>query len=108
MALASDTRWWDSNEVLMELQRGSIVRSKAGRDKGGFLAVLSFELDSCLLCDGKERPLERPKRKNVKHLAVTGIVLEEERLVNNARIRKALREFRDADSGEEIMCPNRI
>jgi len=82
----------------MELQRGLIVRSKAGRDKGGFMVVLSFERGSCLLCDGKERPLDRPKRKNVKHLAVTNESIGEEQLANNARIRKALYSFCTADS----------
>ena len=57
------------------LEKGSIVRSLAGRDKDGLLAVMEITDDAVTVCDGKERPLENPKRKNPRHLADTGFRL---------------------------------
>ena len=57
---------------------GQIVCSKAGRDKGYFMVVVEEGDGFVFVCDGKERPLERPKRKNIKHIAFTNTVLEEE------------------------------
>lgn len=77
----------------MAYQRGRVVRSAAGRDKDKFLAVVGWEEEAVLLADGKERPLERPKRKNVKHLAATNYLLTEEEMTTNRALRKALRAF---------------
>ena len=78
----------------MEWKRGQVVRSKAGRDKDSFLAVVAIEPPCALVCDGKQRPLERPKRKNLLHLAPTGTVLPEECLATNRKLRAALDQFR--------------
>lgn len=90
---------------------GRVVRSTAGRDKDTFLAVVGMDGEACLLCDGKERPLNRPKRKNPKHLAATNWLLTEEQMNTNRALRKALREL--AERGpkaerEACTCPNRI
>lgn len=78
----------------MEWKRGQVVRSKAGRDQGSFLAVVAAEPPFALVCDGKQRPLERPKRKNLLHLAPTGTVLPEECLATDRKLRAALDQFR--------------
>ena len=50
-----------------------IVKSEAGRDKGTFHVAVGAD-DRCVyICDGKERKLEKPKRKNVKHISPTEI-----------------------------------
>lgn len=77
----------------MELTHGSIVRSRAGRDKGNYLVVTAIEDNAVLICDGKERPLERPKRKNLKHIAVTTAVLGADDMANNRALRRALRSY---------------
>ena len=79
----------------MELKRGQVVRSLAGHDKGDFLTVLELSPPYAVVCDGKRRPLERPKRKKVFHLAPADTVLPEEALKTNRQIRTALRPFRD-------------
>lgn len=85
----------------MEVKRGQVVRSLAGHDKGAFLTVLELssrgkdKAPCALVCDGKSRPLERPKRKKLFHLASTAVVLPEEALKTNRQIRSALRAFRD-------------
>lgn len=80
---------------------GRIVASKAGRDKNHFLVVVGQEDGYLFVCDGKERPLERPKRKNVKHLSFTNTVLEENSFITNKQLRKALAVYKDRCSKEE-------
>lgn len=82
--------------------RGQIVRSKAGRDKGDFQIVLSTDGVFATLSDGKRRPLERPKLKKAMHLAPTKTVLNEESLLTNRQIRRALREYRTGAETEVI------
>ena len=80
---------------------GRIVCSKAGRDKGYFMVVVEEGDGFVFVCDGKERPIERPKRKNIKHIAFTNTVLEEESSITNKQLRKALAIFRDRHLEEE-------
>lgn len=68
-----------------------VVRSLAGRDKGRLLAVLEAGEKTVLLSDGKERPAERPKLKNRRHVEPIQKSLSEENLTYNSRLRKALR-----------------
>lgn len=75
---------------------GQIVCSKKGRDKGYFLVVVGIEDGAVFVCDGKERPLERPKRKNIKHVSFTNQVLEQESFKTNKSLRKALAVYRDS------------
>ena len=72
------------------LKRGSVVRSLAGRDKDSLLAVVEVTEDGVLVCDGKERPVERPKKKNLRHVGETGTELPEEAIGRNGALRKAL------------------
>ena len=72
---------------------GRIVMSKAGRDKNKAQVILKVTENYLLVCDGKERRLERPKRKNAKHLKFTNAYLKAHQLETNRAIRKALNEF---------------
>ncbi|MDU7338209.1 MULTISPECIES: KOW domain-containing RNA-binding protein [Clostridium] len=75
----------------MDFVRGLVVRSLRGRDKGEFLVVLEVCGKEVILCDGKRRPLEKPKRKNLIHLAATNTLLSS--MNTNREIRCALRRF---------------
>ena len=77
----------------MDIQKGQIVISKAGRDKGYSLAVLEVGKDTVTVVDGKERPLERPKRKNIKHVAVTKTILSDSEMETNRKLRRLLRNY---------------
>ena len=44
----------------MDISKADIIVSMAGRDKGGLFYVLRV--------DGKQRTMENPKRKKLKHL----------------------------------------
>ena len=75
---------------------GRVVCSKSGRDKGYFLAVVKEEDGFLFVCDGKERPLNRPKRKNPKHLALTNTVLDKSSYSTDKSLRRALAVYRDS------------
>ncbi len=77
----------------MDLKRGLIVLNKAGRDKGRFFVVMEAYDKEALICDGKYRKLDSPKKKNIKHLAATKTVLLENEIETNKKLRKALRAF---------------
>ncbi|MDR2647368.1 MAG: KOW domain-containing RNA-binding protein [Oscillospiraceae bacterium] len=74
----------------MEYERGMVVRSVAGRDKGYLLCVIGETRDCVLVCDGKERKLQKPKRKNKKHIQSVAFTLPEGTLRGNKRLRKTL------------------
>lgn len=80
---------------------GSVVFSRAGRDKGRFFTVVEIVDDTFVkLADGDLRRLENPKLKKLKHLKNTGDTLDAigEKLKNgvkvyNAEIFSALRRY---------------
>ena len=72
------------------LERGRVVISLAGRDKGKLLAVMQEEKNRVLICDGKERPVDRPKSKNIRHVEITQASLSEAEIATNRALRKAL------------------
>ena len=78
---------------MTEYVRGLVVRARAGHDKGDFLAVLETRDGWAIIADGKRRPLTKPKRKKLIHLAPTGTVLSEEQMETNRKLRNALRSF---------------
>ena len=47
---------------------GSIVVSLRGHDKGRLYLAVGEENGYLFLCDGKRRRLEKPKRKQIKHI----------------------------------------
>ncbi len=72
---------------------GRIACSMAGRDKGCFMVVLDTKEGKAFVCDGKHRPLERPKLKNIKHLKFTNAYLEKKQFATNRSLRRALNEY---------------
>ena len=91
----------------MEIVVGSVVYSKAGRDKGRYYMVVrpGSQPEHFLIVDGETRRLERPKLKKAKHLKNTGAVVEkiadklkEDKLVHNSEIRSALKTYNGTKS----------
>jgi ribosomal protein L14E/L6E/L27E len=70
--------------------RGMVVKSIAGRDKNRLLVVAEVTQAHVLVIDGRERPIQRPKRKNARHIFPAGHMLPEETLRFNNPLRKAL------------------
>ena len=55
---------------------GNIVVSTAGRDKDRIYLIKSIDGDFAMLVDGNFKKLQNPKRKRLKHLKQTGIVIQ--------------------------------
>ena len=72
---------------------GQIVYSKAGRDKGKALIIISSSDLGVFVVDGKERPLERPKLKNIKHLEFTDFCLSDNEYRSNKALKAALKRY---------------
>ena len=84
----------------MDICIGSVVISKAGRDKGRSFIVVAEENEFVYLCDGDLRKSDCPKKKKRKHLAATNIVcdyigdkIKDKKKVTNTEIRRALSEL---------------
>ncbi len=83
------------------LQKGQVVKSKAGRDKSRVFVIVDIIDDSfVLIADGDLRKLSSPKKKKIKHLVVYNTVLEEfanmlksNEKINDATVRKLLEPF---------------
>ena len=74
----------------MKLKVGQVVKSTAGHDKGALFVIAGIEDKKVLLCDGKERPLEKPKKKNLKHIEICEAQIEKELMASNSKLRKTL------------------
>lgn len=78
---------------------GSVVLSTAGHDSGNYFVVVEIESDNYVkICDGKLRKLDKPKRKKIKHLKDTFVVIDElankfeaKEVVHDKNIEKALK-----------------
>lgn len=89
----------------MEVDKSSLIVSKAGRDKGQLFYVIDTDEQYVYLADGKSRKLEKPKRKKRKH--VEQVPRTESRIaekirngekVLNSELRKELASFSQKQS----------
>lgn len=85
----------------MDIKNGIVVRSEAGHDKGELMLLLATDSKSALVCDGRQRRLEKPKRKNLKHIKATSFTLSEEETQSNKRLRKALFKLKNSPENQE-------
>ncbi len=75
----------------MEIERGSLVYSIAGRDKGSLFLVLKRDGDFVYLADGDLRRVESPKKKKLKHINKTNTLMDADfESISNSDIRKML------------------
>lgn len=71
------------------IEIGTVVLSRAGRDKGSFFMVVEIvDGNFVRIVDGDVRRLETPKLKKIKHLKNTGEILVSiaEKIKNSTRI----------------------
>ena len=74
----------------MKFCKGELVVCTAGREKNRILCVKDFDEKYVYLCDGKERKLCNPKRKNPKHVMKTDKKLSDSMFSTDRALRKAL------------------
>ncbi len=70
--------------------RGQVIKSAAGRDKDYLMTVVGFDDKFVYVCDGKERRIGNPKRKNPKHIEMTDFSVTEADMNSDRSLRKAL------------------
>ncbi len=80
------------------IEVGRVVVSTAGRDKGELLVISEICGDGyVMLLDGGSRKIANPKKKKIKHLKATEVLLEEladkilKKTILDAEIKKALK-----------------
>lgn len=66
----------------MDIVKGVVVKAAAGRDSGRYFIVVNYEDNFVWISDGKTRKLEKPKKKNIKHLQFTDTVADIEKITN--------------------------
>ncbi len=70
---------------------------KAGHDKGQMYFIVKEETEFVYLVNGATRPVEKPKKKNKKHIQPVKRIpqevcnIMEERLPENQKIKKAIK-----------------
>ncbi len=72
-------------------ERGTVVIPSCGRDKGMAMAVVKAEETVVWLVNGKQRPLSRPKRKNIRHITFTEQQISGSSMATDRELRRALR-----------------
>ena len=77
------------------MQAGTVVRILSGRDSGKLMMVTSGDENSVFVADGKRRKLAKPKRKNIKHIAATDIIIEEALVTGNKKLIRLLKNIGD-------------
>ena len=70
---------------------GYLARSIAGHDKGNLYIIIEETDQYLFLANGEEKTLEKPKRKNRKHVALIKI---KNPVTSNEAIKHSIREYR--------------
>lgn len=76
-----------------EVKVGMLARSLAGHDKSNIYVIMKTDDAYVYLADGKIRTLDHLKKKKVKHIEVLDKMYDVAEFVNDAQIRKIIKEF---------------
>ncbi len=81
-----------------EIKAGMYAKAKAGHDKGALYIVKSIEGEYVFLMDGKYKTLEKPKKKNIKHIQpifkISEVLLEkieQEKKITDVDVKRAIK-----------------
>ncbi len=89
------------------MEVGRVVCSLSGHDKGLYMVVVGVTSNGVAVCNGKQRRLQNPKLKNIKHLYKTEFFVTEEQLETNKSLRKAIYGL-VGKYKEETLCQKKI
>jgi ribosomal protein L14E/L6E/L27E len=91
---------------------GKLAISKSGHDKGNLYVIIKEGLADVYLVDGRIKTIEKPKRKNKKHIQVitrfpkeiSVLLMKESNAVNlkNEEIKRAIKLYKRSQSECEI------
>ena len=87
------------NKGMQNVANGLIVRTILGHDKNEVFAIIAVKDKFAYLANGKDRPCDNPKKKNVKHFIKIGyseeiLDLIDNSKLNNSHIIRILKEYR--------------
>ena len=92
----------------MTVKKSDVVMATAGRDKDKVFFVVDEDEDFVYLANGRERKIENPKRKKVKHLQLMNVKdcraaekLRSGEKLTHSELRKALASVMSAPDGEQ-------
>ena len=81
---------------------GEVVVSLCGHDMGEWYIVADVQNEFVYLIDGANKPIEKPKKKKIKHIAKANYFAREvaqkiadKTYLQNAEVRKALKFFKN-------------
>lgn len=90
---------------MTEKETGSFAVPRAGHDEGKLYVAVGYEEGKYLLADGKLRTLEKPRRKQKKHLEfihaqedLRDVFSKGERPVRNEDIKRAIKRLLTAEA----------
>lgn len=85
----------------MIARAGDFARSKSGHDKDEIYVVIAAGESEVYLSDGRLKPVEKPKKKNIKHIQPINNVPEDIKLTcyqnekfYNEGIKKAIKDYK--------------
>ena len=71
---------------MQNVEKGLIVRTISGHDKNEVFIVIDMDCRHAYLSNGKNRPFDNPKKKNIKHIIKVGLSKEILDLINNKKL----------------------
>ena len=81
---------------------GEVVISISGRDMGEWYIVADVQNEYVYLIDGKNKPIDKPKKKKIKHIVRANYFavkiaqkIASKNYLQNAEVRKALKFFKN-------------
>lgn len=101
--------------MVQKPELGLLVHSLAGRDAGEYYLIVGFlEPNYVLVANGENRPLQKPKKKNIRHVKLIrpgppGLASKiARRKIANEELARALKELIDLETagGEREGIPD--
>lgn len=83
----------------MLVKKGAFVKSKTGHDFGQIYVIINCDDEYAYLVNGKTKPVEKPKKKKLKHIQfidyLEPVIIERmnKNLLNNEDIKKAIKDY---------------
>lgn len=86
-----------------EIRAGMFAISKAGHDKGKLYLVQGTEGEYVYLTDGRIRPMDKPKKKKIRHIQIVHRMMEDfhPEQISNDDVRRAVRQYSSGSAGHK-------
>ena len=88
---------------MVDYKKGYFAKSLAGHDKGKLYIIIEEKNDSSdfvFLSDGELKPMDKPKKKRIKHIQVIktvdegiGTIIEKGQELRNEDIKRAIKTY---------------